>query len=175
MSAIPTSTPVKKEALDDNARKFTLVGLDAAFLDQNDASSFVLTTDWLETDKDSEKKLARKKFPDGSVQMLLISKVTKDGKRTSVKEKISDEKYNELKSSSILQVEKMRYEFNYSQDGTEYEMKYDEFANSELRILEVDASSEQSRDSFNPASFPAELQEVTGDIRYYGYRVAEII
>jgi len=42
-------------------------------------------------------------------------------------------------------------------------------------MLEVDASDERERNSFSPDDFPADLEEVTGDIRYYGYRVAEII
>lgn len=56
-----------------------------------------------------------------------------------------------------------------------FSVKYDKFADSKLSILEVDASSEERRESFDPEGFPAELEEVTSDIRYYGYRVAEVI
>ncbi len=165
----------KNEVLDDNARKFTLDGIDLAFLDGNEVSSFVMTTDWLTTDKDSEEKLAYKKFKNGEVQILLIKKVTKDGKRTSVKEKITEEKYEQLKAHSILRVEKTRYEFTYSQNETDFSMKYDEFTNSPLRVLEVDASSDSERESFVPSEFPVLLKEVTGNLDYYGFRVGSLL
>jgi hypothetical protein len=172
---IPTSNPEKKEKLDDNARKFVTEVLDSAFLDANGASSFTLTVDWLETGEDTEVKVARKSFDNGDVQILLIAKTTKDGNRVSEKEKISEERYQQLKPSSVLHLEKKRYEFEYEQNDTPFSVKYDEFADGEFSMLEVDASSEEQRGSFDPEEFPAELQEVTGDIRYYGYRVAEVI
>jgi hypothetical protein len=176
MSAeMPTSNPEKKEKLDDNARKFLTETLDPAFLNKNGASSFTLTVDWLETSEDTEVKVAHKKFDDGKIQILLIAKTTKNGNRTSEKEKISEERYQQLKASSILHLEKKRYEFEYEQNGTLFSVKYDEFADSKLNMLEVDASSEEERNSFSPDDFPAELEEVTGNIQYYGYRVAEIV
>ncbi len=39
-------------------------------------------------------------------------------------------------------------------------------------MLEADAASEEEKEFFSPDEFPAELTEVTGDTRYYGYRVA---
>lgn len=176
MSEAPTVTPEKSETLDDNARKFTLDDFDLAFLDSNNTDSFVMTTDWLITDEDSEEKLAYKKFKDGEVQILLIKKVMdEDGNRTSVKEKITEERYEELKVRSILQVEKTRFEFVYSQDGTDFSMKYDEFADSQLRVLEVDAKSDDERKAFNKDKFPTPLTEVTGNLSFYGYRVASFL
>lgn len=175
MSETSTPKPEKNEALDDNARKFTLEDPDSTFLDSNEVSSFVMTTDWLTTDKDSEEKLAHKKFKNGEVQILLIKKVTKDGKRTSVKEKITEEKYEKLKARSILRVEKTRYEFTYSQNDTDFSMKYDEFTNSPLRVLEVDANSDPERESFVPNDFPVLLKEVTGNLDYYGFRVSSLL
>lgn len=176
MSEVPTATPEKKEVLDDNARKFTLDDISPVFLDNNSASSFVMTTDWLVTDEDSEGKLAYKKFKNGKVQILLIKKIMDgDGKRTSVKEKITEESYNELRAHSILQVEKTRFEFVYSQDGNDFTMKYDEFTDSELRVLEVDAENDKQRESFDKAKFPAALTEVTGNLDFYGYRVAKLV
>lgn len=172
MSEAISGSPEKKETLDDNARKFTLQGLSPAFLRANNATSFLLTTDWLRTDEDSEEKLAYKKFEDGEVQILLITKVTNDGKRTSLKEKISEERYEELKTGSILRVEKNRFEFSCPQDGVSFSMKYDEFAGSKLRVLEVDAANDTERDLFTATNFPEKLTEVTGDLGYYGYRVA---
>lgn len=172
---IPARNPEKKEQLDDNARKFITEVLSPEFLEASGASSFTLTVDWLETSEDTEVKVAHKKFDNGDVQILLIAKTTKDGNRTSEKEKITEERYHQLKASPVFHLEKKRYEFEYTQNGTSFSVKYDEFADGKLNMLEVDASSEDERDSFSPDDFPADLEEVTGDIRYYGYRVAEIV
>ena len=169
------NTPEKKEILDDNARKFITETIDPQFLDEHHASSFTLTTDWLETGEDNEKKLAYKEFDSGEIQILLIAKVTKDGSRTSEKEKITAAEYAELLSSSILRLEKKRYEFTYPQNGIPFSIKYDEFTDSALRILEVDAGSDEERSAFHPSGFPSGLVEVTGDINYYGYRVASAL
>jgi hypothetical protein len=174
---IPQNKPEKekREVLDDNARKFIVEPINALFLEENDASSFKLTVDWLETNEDNETKIAYKDFGNGNVQILLISKTTVDGNRTSEKKKITKEEYEQLKNASILHLEKTRYEFAYIQNDIPFSVKYDEFANSELRVLEVDALSEKERDSFNSDDFPVELGEVTGDMQYYGYRVAEVV
>jgi hypothetical protein len=161
--------------LEDNARKFVIEAIDDEFLEKNKATSFTLVVDWLETDEDSEKKLAYKEFDNGDIQILLISKLTEAGKRTSVKEKITEETYNELLNSSVLHLEKKRHEFEYSQNNTSFSIKFDEFTEGELYILEVDAPTEEERNAFNPNDFPAKLTEVTGDIRYYGYRIADML
>jgi hypothetical protein len=171
---ILTDDQEKKERLDDNARKFVTETLDPKFLDTNSASSFTLTVDWLETGEDNEVKVAHKKFDNGDVQILLIAKTTKDGSRTSEKNKITEERYHQLKASSVLHLKKKRYEFEYTQNDTSFSIKYDEFADSRLNMLEVDASSEVERNSFNPDAFPSKLEEVTGYIQYYGYRVAKV-
>jgi hypothetical protein len=175
LEKLPTNTPEKSKLLDDNARKFVVEAIDHEFLEENGASSFTLTADWLETGEDNEKKIVRKQFDTGDIQILLIAKVTKDGNRISEKQKITERKYEELLGSSILHLEKKRHEFEYTQDNILFSIKFDEFAGGELYILEVDAPSEEERDSFSPNDFPAKLTEVTGDIRYYGYRVADII
>ncbi len=170
---IPANKPEKKEVLEDNARKFIVDAIDPELL--KEASSFTLTTDWLETGEDNETKVARKQFDNGDIQILLISKITKDGSRASEKQKITEEEYTELTTSSILHLEKKRHEFTCAQSDALFSAKYDEFADEKLRILEVDASSEEARSSFNPNDFPGDLTEVTGDIRYYGYRIAAIL
>lgn len=174
---IPEDKPEKekREVLDDNARKFVVGPIDSIFLDENDASSLKLTVDWLETGEDNETKVAYKDFGNNDIQILLISKTTVNDNRTSEKKKITKEEYEQLKKSSVLHLEKTRYEFTYAQNDTSFSVKYDEFANSELRVLEIDASSEEERESFNPDDFPIELAEVTGDLQYYGYRVANVI
>lgn len=160
----------QKEVLDDNARKFIAEPLSADFLSQHGAVSYVLTTDWLETDENSEKKAVCKRYDDGDIQRLLITKVTKDGVRTSEKEKIAKDEYDELLKHSLIRVEKRRAEFSYEQNGTIFEAKYDEFAASNLRILEIDAATDEWRQSFEPYDG---LYEVTGNMDYYGYRVAQ--
>jgi hypothetical protein len=129
----------KKETLDDNARKFIVKAVDPEFLKENGASSFTLTVDWLETGEDNEKKVVYKEFNDDDIQIFLIAKTTKNGKRTSEKEKISEERYQQLKASSVLHLEKKRYEFDYKQNNTRFSVKYDEFADGKLNMLEVDA------------------------------------
>lgn len=165
----------EKQMLDDNARKFTCGSLDPSDLNSNEVISFVLTTDWLETSEDNERKLAYKKFENGDIQILLITKITKDGRRTSEKQKITNEEYSKLLASSVLRVEKVRQEFDYEQNGVNFSLKYDDFGEDKPKVLEVDAPTDQKRDLFDPKALPVELTEVTGDISYYGYRVAEHI
>jgi hypothetical protein len=172
---VSANNPEKKEKLDDNARKFVIKALDPEFLETNGVSSFTLTVDWLKTGEDNEVKVARKEFENGETQILLITKTTKGGNRTSEKEKITQERYQQLRASSVRQLEKKRYEFEYEQNGTRFSVKYDEFANGKLSMLEVDASNAVERSSFRPDDLPVKLEEVTGDIRYYGYRVTEIV
>jgi len=176
---IPPNGPERREMLDDNARKFIIDSLPSEFLDEIDDKSFVLTTDWLEMGEDSEKKLACKQYKNGKIEYLLIQKFTdEDGNRAvPPKEKLTEEKYNELVQLSVLRVKKTRFEFTFVQNDISFEMKYDEFFDSDLRILEVDAESEDERKAFDPnlTAFPVDLREVTGDKRYYGYRVAEML
>ena len=175
LGEIPQSNPEKKEVLDDNARKFIVEAIDPALLDSSEASSFILATDWLETSETNEKKLAHKTFDNGDIQILLIVKITKDGNRTSEKTKISEEEYTGLLESSVLHIEKKRFEFTYAQNDIHFSMKYDELTDGQLKILEVDAESAEERDTFNPELFPGDLSEVTGNTAYYGYRVASIL
>ena len=167
--------PEVKKPLDDNARKFLVTPISPDFLIDNQASSFVLIVDWLETNEDNEKKIAFKQFDNGDSQILLISKVTVDGNRTSVKEPISAEEYKKLTASSVLHLEKRRYKLDYVQSGVAYSLKYDEFSDKKLCVLEVDGSDEDTRNAFEPSDFPASLDEVTGDMKYSGYRVAHVI
>lgn len=172
---LPINTPERSKPLDDNARKFVVDAIDPKFLEENGALSFTLIVDWLEKGEDNEKKIAHKQFDNGDIQILLITKVTRNGDRTSIKEKVAEEKYEELLSFSVLHLGKRRHEFDYTQNDISFSMKFDEFAGGKLHILEVDAPSEKERNSFSAMDFPAKLTEVTGDIRYYGYRVADII
>ena len=175
MSEIPKKSPEHKEALDDNARKFLVTPINPDFLVDNKASSFVLVVDWLETNEATEKKVAYKQFDNGDTQILLITKTTLDGNRTSVKEPISEDDYSKLTASSVLHLEKRRYEFDYAQANTMFSLKYDEYSDKKLCVLEVDGGDEDTRNSFDPKNFPASLDEVTGDISYYGYRVADVV
>jgi hypothetical protein len=164
----------QKDIVDDNARKFLVKPLDAAFLEKS-KTSFLLATDWLETGEDSERKVAHKTYTNGEIKIFLISKTTKDGRRISERQPISQEEYAKLLEESVSHLEKMRYEFDYEQNGTVFDVKYDVFSNSDLRVLEVDAATEEERNSFELSDFPSKLTEVTGEMQYYGYRVASIV
>lgn len=169
------TSPAKIQTLDDDARKFIVGKIDNDFMKQFDVTSFVMITDWLTTDEDSETKLAHKAFDDGRLQILLISKHTEDGKRTSRKEEITQEEYEKLLESSVLRLKKKRHEFAFTQADVAYDIKLDEFSDSPLSILEVDAANEDDRLAFDPTTFPAALNEVTGMIDYYGYRIASLV
>jgi len=173
---IPTNSPEKREALDDNARKFITAPLDDSFFDDEEVTSFNLVVDWLETDEASEKKLAYKTYKDGKKQVLLISKVTQaGGNRRTVKEPLTNERYREMLVDSMLHLEKSRHEFRVAQNGVEYDIKYDVFADGKLYMLEVDASDDHSRAAFDREDFLSELVEVTGNMDYYGYRICGVL
>jgi hypothetical protein len=170
---IPAAKPENKEVLADNARKFVARGISQDLL--KESRSCLLTVDWLETNENDEKKIIFKEFVDGEKQLLLVTKVSKDGNRVSERRKIDQVEYDAFLKQTLLCVAKRRYEFKVTQNEIVYAIRYDEFQNSELRVLEVDASNDLDRTKFDPTLFPAELTEVTGNIGYYGYRVADLI
>lgn len=165
----------QSQPVEDNARKFRVEPLDPEFLEKA-KSSFLLTVDWFEVGEENEVKLAKKTYQDGTVKTYLVSKITKDGSRETVRKEITDEnEYLKLLEGSVCHLEKMRYEFDYEQNGIVFDVKYDAFTNSDLRMLEVDADSEAERNFFELSDFPSDLTEVTGEMQYYGYRVASIV
>lgn len=95
--------------------------------------------------------------------MLLITKVTKDGRRTADKQPITDDAYREHLANSVQHLEKVRHEFTYRQNDIDYGMKYDVFAD-QAQILEVDAATNTDRESFDVASFPYSLDRIIEDI-----------
>jgi hypothetical protein len=173
MDKLPTNQNEGKKGVEDNARKFTLDNIDPAFLAEHGAVSFKLILDWLETGEDNDKKLAYKEMKDGEVQTLLISKVTENGNRSADRKKISVMEYMDLLKSSVVRVEKTKHEFKYEQEGITFTLKYDVFSDGR-KMLEVDAPSEKDRNKFKPEAFPYKITEVTGNMDYYGYRVAKL-
>jgi len=167
----------QKEVLNDNARKFVAEPLDPVFLEAHGAIPYLLVTDWTETGEDNETKVVYKKFDSGEVQIFLISKTTVDGKRTKEKEDITEDekRYKKLKNLSKCHVKKMRHEFSYIQNGISFIINYDEFAGGKLVMLDVDGSTPEERDLFEPGNFPVKLIEVSDDPRYSGHRIAEIL
>lgn len=161
--------------MDDNARKFIVDQIDSNFLKVNDATSAFLVVDWLITEEDKEKKLVYKKFNTGDIQLWLVEKVITEGNRTTKKTKLSEVEYKDLLRPSTMHLEKTRYEFNFINDGTTFSIKYDEFLDGKLCMLEVDALSEAERNDFEMKYFPYTLTEVTGDVRYYGYRMTDML
>lgn len=168
------TTNHEKLTVDDNARKFVVAPIDEDFLRDNGIISYLLVTNWLETNPDTEKKVVRKEYPDGTVELLLISKVTKNGLRTAKKNRISEEEYTNFVKDSVVSDTKTRSEFPLSQDGKVYSLKYDSYGDIRSPMLEVDAETEQDRNAFNPQSFPYHLTEVTGNTQHYGYHIAEV-
>ena len=165
----------KRDVVEDNARKFVLDAIPLDFLTANNATGYLLVTDWIATAEDTEEKLVYKKLDNDEVQYFSIAKITRDGSRTTDKKKITEEEYKSSLPSSILRLEKKRYDFSLTQNGVSFVCKYDEFPQGNLRMLEVDAASESERKQFDPDAFAYKLKEVSGDIRYYGYRVANVV
>lgn len=161
--------------VEDDARKFTLEGLSADFLRREVPFAFDLAVDWIDMGTDSETKVARKSFGDGTVETLRISKAIKDGKRVAVKKPIAQDAYEQALENSVCHIKKRRYEFKYVQNHVIYSLKYDEFEDSDLRLLEVDAPSEEERANFDLGAFPVALTEVSDDDRYSGYRIASML
>jgi len=172
MTETPKKNPEKKETVDDNDRKFTLPTIDAQFLADHSARSYLLVTDWIETNEADETKVAYKKFNDGSVEILLIAKVSDGDNRTAQKTPISEDEYKRYLGHTTVHVEKTRFEFEFVQDDTAFAMKYDEFTDSALRVLEVGAQTPADRTSFRPSAFPYPLKEVSDDPSFTGFRVA---
>ncbi len=173
---LPQPSPEHTPITDDNARKFIVTPLPHEFLLDHNATSYDLVVDWLETDEAREQKLAHKTYADGTVDIRHITKTTDAaGNRSSTKPSLSSDRYKELLSAASVHLEKKRYEFRYIHHGEVFQCNYDEFTGSNLRILEVDAQDEQTRQSFTPDAFPAELHEVTGELSYYGYRIVDLL
>lgn len=172
MTEIPTTNPEKNGPIDDNDRKFRLETIDPEFLLRHNTKSYTLITDWLETNEANETKVVCKKFDDGRIQMLLIAKNTVDGHRTAEKKEISADEYGEYLKLAKVHVEKIRYEFSINQDDAQFDAKYDEFSNSNLRVLEVGPDTSGKDELFKPEGFEYKLEEVSDNITYSGFRVA---
>ncbi len=178
MTETLANNPEKREGIADDARKFIVTDIDPQLLEGDHVVSFRLIVDWLETGEDDEEKVVFKEFPDGKIQRFSVAKVTENGKRTTVKNEISEEEYNKKKSKALAKnvgIEKIRYEFTLKQDGIVFDIKYDELSDpNRLRMLEVDAGDDEERAAFEPSAFQAsKLVEVTSDRTYEGYRIAE--
>lgn len=171
MEKVASNSPEKRDGVADNARKFIVQPLDKDFIDGHTVTKFRLITDWLKTGENDETKVACKQFADGREELLLIEKVTDGGgNRIAQKTPIGRDEYERQLQNAVIHVEKDRTEW---QDG-DLTFKYDEFADeSGLRLLEVDAQDEATRNGFDVTAFPVKLAEVSGDRSYEGYRVAE--
>lgn len=176
-SEIPTDKSDKREALDDNARKFIADPIEARMLEELGAKSFNLDVYWLETGEDSERKVVHKQFDDGEVMRLEVTKVRdkETGERVSKKVPIEEPDFVIAKTAAALSLKKRRHEFSFIQDGEEFLTKYDEFEGSDLHMIEIDGSNGVDRMSFDPDRFFVDLTEVTPDRRYEGYRLALLI
>jgi len=182
MSAeIPTKNPEKSNGISDNDRKFVVETINPEFLGaQRSFDSYYMITDWLEANNSDETKLARKIYDDGKEKLLHIAKIGVEQDRESKKTPLTEPEYNDyLKKldQSKPHVEKRRFEFEFTQNGIEFTAKYDEFTDSTLRVLEIDAKTKTDKDrsSFDPTLFDFALVEVTGIKQFYGHRIASLI
>ena len=174
MHELPTAGPEKRESVPDDARKFIIEASDLPLDDQDRIVTYLLITDWIKMGEDDEEKIVFKQHLDGSVELLHIEKVSKDGKRTAVKRKISPEEYETKLKLSQVRVEKQRHELKMMQSGMTFDGKYDVFNGPRgLQMLEVDG---EARDDFNAELFAENsMTEVSGDRSYEGYRIADKI
>lgn len=175
-----TNNPEKREGSSDNDRKFVVEAINSEFLAAHDANSYYMVTDWSETNEHDETKLVKKLYDDGKEEFFHIAKVGVEQDRESKKTPLSEVKYNEYlerQDSSKPHVEKRRYEFKFIQNGIQFIAKYDEFADSTLRVLEIDtkSKSDEDRKKFDPSIFDFALVEVTGIKQFYGHRIASLI
>ena len=167
---------VKSDASDDNARKFVVAGsLSPEYLRDMKATGFRLTVDWLEMSDDRETKLVYKEYDDGEVQLLRITKEANEEGRRARKTPVAMDHYLEAVADSQRRVLKRRHEFKHVQHKMIFNMKYDEFEGSDLRLIEVDAPTDEERRSFDHTDFVVGLEEVSDDPHYTGYRVAEVL
>ena len=176
----PTTNPEKREGISDNDRKFVVEAIDLEFLAVHGTESYYMITDWLETNEHDEAKIVRKLYGGNKEQLLHIAKVGVEQDRKSKRTPLTKSKYDEYQEQldpTKPHVEKRRYEFKFTQNGISFTAKYDEFADSALRVLEIDAVSktEEDRKAFDPKLFDFALVEVTGIKQFYGHRIAGLV
>ncbi len=177
---IPTNNPEEDKGVSDNDRKFAVETINPEFLAAHAAESYYMITDWLETNDNDETKIVHKIYDNGEEKLLHIAKVGVDENRESKKTPLTEREYSEYLKNldpSKPHVEKRRYEFEFIQNGIKFTAKYDEFADSTLRVLEIDAKSktDEDRQRFDPLAFDFALVEVTGIKQFYGHRIAGLI
>lgn len=158
----------------DDARKFVTTSFGDAFLKRHNAETFNLTTDWLFGGDSCEIKIVCRQYSDRGDRYHLITKYADGTTRRSYKLELQEKAYLRLTKSSCAHLEKERCEFDFVQDHVPFILKLDRYGVKGYCVLEVDAASRQEADrrSFRPDRFPYELREVSGDLRYYGIRLA---
>jgi hypothetical protein len=162
---------------DDNARKFVTVPFSSKFLERQNAIEFSLKTDWLFGESACEiKTVCRKQF-NTPARYHLITKFSNGANRLSHKLELGKDTYCRLIKSSCARLEKERWEFTLLQNGVLFSLKYDKFDVGDCYVLEVDAANgeQHARRAFRPDLFPYKLKEVSGDLKYYGIRMAETV
>lgn len=169
---------VTQESKLDNARKFITLPLDKRFLDEHGAIAYKMITHWDES-SDTDKKLVAKQYSDGTEKFREIEKVPdgQGGRKAYSRDITAADYYEKLAKldANTVPSEKLRCEFLYQQGAVTFEVKYDQFVDSELCILEVDAANPELRAVFRAEDFPSELREVSGDKRYEGKNVRTMV
>lgn len=181
---MPPETPMKNpemnKGISDNDRKFIVEDISSEFLVTHAKDMYDMDTYWIETNNDNEAKLVEKTRNNTEKEFLYIAKVGVEQDRKSEKTKLTQQQYTEQLDTidpSKPHVKKRRYEFELTQNGIEFVAKYDVFAGSTLRVLEIDAKSktDEDRNAFDPHAFGFAIVEVTGITQFYGHRIANLV
>lgn len=160
-------TPQTIQNKPDNARKFLVDEFDPALIPEG-ATSYVMTTVWTDMSEENDAKAVHKVYDDGAPDgYFFVEKVGPHGAREAKRRIISKAEYDQaIIGHEQSTARKRRTEFTL--DGLE--MKFDEYLDGPLHIIEVDAATPEAREAFDPGVFPWKLHEIF-DESYDGYRV----
>ena len=173
---LPQSNPNNRETQKpDNDRKFILESLNPEDVADGAVTAYDMEVYFIEIEPGRETKIVRKIYADGSVKTLKITKVTVNDERTTDKVEIDDEEPESLAQRAVKHFEKRRHEFTYTQGGNTFNLKYDDYADVPLYMLEVGADDQMQIPTFVAQDFPATLTEVSDDKRYSGHRITEVL
>lgn len=194
MTELPPKPEREQKQVDDNDRKFVLTPVEDGEFNPVYEKAYDMTTWWLIAEDNREKKLVHKVFHSGVEEYWLITKKTDGKNRKSDKVLLytdadTDAEVDADALKGIMELvgnrddssRKARYELSYVQGDIKYNLKYDVFIDSYLRVLEVDSVSKRAeeRDAFDPRAFEGlfqhsfALEEVTGQAAYTGHNVIE--
>ena len=185
MSNFPPTPETEAKPVSDNARKFIVDPIEPELIPVNNSFVHNMVIHWMSTEPRFEVKVVKKinarDDMDGAI--LRIMKTThEDGRRETTREPIPYGEFLEVceRFPDTPHLEKRRTEFFVVQNDKPYLIKYDEFSDSDLRMIEVEIDprakmTEDDLNGFDPAEFFDVRDEVTADPSYKGYRIVETL